>query len=302
MKKSIFFILLFFCELLFSQTFREVKRFGGLGSGPAQFNRPAAISAGADAMLYIVDSDNNRIQIFDFSGRFIKSVGGFGFGDDQLNLPKDIWTRTIIHIYVADFNNRRLVRFDRYMNYINDFVSHDNWDITYQFQEVLSCAFNSQNDFFILDRGENKIVKFNRRGEPERTFGFYDAVDMLQDPVQIDIFQNNKIAVTDVSRKSVMLYDFFGSFITEIRNDEFNLPSGLSPFKEDELLVADPGAKKIFLISKNLKSIKPLKMELSVGLQYPRDISVYTEIKNNKKQYYAFVIDNNDVIIGRISD
>jgi len=302
MKKSIFFILIISCELLFSQTFREIKRFGGLGSGPDQFSKPTAISAGADAKLYVVDSGNNRIQIFDFSGNLIKSVGGFGFGNDQFNLPKDIWTRTIINIYISDFNNQRLVRYDRYMNYISAFVSQDTWDIVYQFQEVLSCAFNSQNDFFILDRGENKIVKFSRQGVPDRTFGFYDAVDMLQDPVQIDIFQGNKVAVTDVARKSVMLYDFFGSFITELSTDEFNLPSGLSPFKKEGLLVADPGAKKVFLISKNFKSIKALNMELAVPLKYPRDITIYTETKNKKKQYFAFIIDNNEVIIGRITD
>ena len=302
MKKSIFFILIISCELLFSQTFHEVKRFGGLGSGPAQFSQPTAISAGADEKLYVVDSGNNRIQIFDFSGELIKSAGGFGFGNDQFNLPRDIWTRTIINIYVSDYNNQRLVRYDRYMNYISAFVSQDTWDVAYQFQEVLSCAFNSQNDFFILDRGENKIVKFNRLGEPDRTFGFYDAADMLQDPVQIDIFQGNKVAVSDVARKSVMLYDFFGSFIAELSTKEFNMPQGLSPFKKNGLLVADAAAQKIFLISEDMKSIKALQMELSVPLKYPRDITVYTAIKNNKKYYIAFIIDNNDVIIGRITD
>jgi hypothetical protein len=302
MNKKIVVVLILFAAVTFAQTFHETMRFGGLGSAPGQFSKPTAISAGADAIIYIVDSDNNRIQLFDFNGKFIRSIGGFGFGNDQFNLPKDIWTRTIINIYISDSNNQRLVRYDRYLNYINALVSANSWDNEYQFQEILSCAINSQRDFFLLDRGENKIVKINRLNEPERSFGYYDADDMLQNPVQIDIIQGNKLAVSDASRKSIMIYDFFGTFIKEIAIDGFKVPSGLSPFKETSLLVTDPVAKKIFLISPDLIKYSNIKMELSSPLVYPRDITVYAETKNNIKQYFAFIIDNNEVIVGRITD
>ncbi len=302
MLKSIVIIIILFCDLAFSQTFREIKRFGGLGNGPAQFSKPTAVVAGTDAKLYVVDSGNNRIQVFDFSGNLIKSIGGFGFGNDQFNLPKDIWTKSIINIYVSDNNNQRLLRYDRYLHYISAFNSSDSWHTEYQFQEVLSCAINSQKDLFILDRGENKIIKFNRLREPERSFGAYEAGDVLEEPVQIDIVQGNKLIISDIARKSVLIYDFFGSFIMEIAGKEFKRPSGLASFNQNELLVADPGARKIFLISSNFKKITSLNMELSEPLNYPRDITVFTETKKNKKLHHAFIVDNNDVIIGRITD
>ena len=140
------FLLFFIPFLLSAQTFIEKGRFGGRGSENGKFNNPQAIAISRENIVYVVDTGNHRIQLFDLSGEFIKSIGGFGFKDDQFDTPRDIWVNSIINIYVADYNNQRIQRYDRNMNFLNSFYSNEGEEIDFQFAEVPSCAVTSQND------------------------------------------------------------------------------------------------------------------------------------------------------------
>jgi DNA-binding beta-propeller fold protein YncE len=42
----------------------EVRYVGGAGTEPGQFRLPIGVAAGPDGKLYVVDSDNARVQVF----------------------------------------------------------------------------------------------------------------------------------------------------------------------------------------------------------------------------------------------
>ena len=48
-----------------------VRQFGKRGSGPGDFNQPHALAFDAQGRLFVGDRGNNRVQIFDRSGKFI---------------------------------------------------------------------------------------------------------------------------------------------------------------------------------------------------------------------------------------
>ena len=48
-----------------------VRQFGKRGSGPGDFNQPHALAFDAQGRLFVGDRGNNRVQIFDPSGKFI---------------------------------------------------------------------------------------------------------------------------------------------------------------------------------------------------------------------------------------
>jgi hypothetical protein len=55
-----------------------VKTWGQTGSGQGQFNKIRGISADAAGNLYVADSGNNRIQVFDGDGAFKSQIAGVG--------------------------------------------------------------------------------------------------------------------------------------------------------------------------------------------------------------------------------
>jgi len=283
-------LLLLFISVSAAQEFTEIARIGGSGQEAGQFNQPTALDFTVEGTLIIVDSGNNRLQIFDAHGRLQKTIGGFGFNYGQLNAPKDVWARMLINIYVSDFNNQRLVRYDRNFRFLSDLKSQDSWDEDFQFAEISSCAINSQNDLFLLDHSEQKIIKFNRTDTPERVFGAYESgAGELQEAVQLDIFKNKYLLISDAGRQSVLMFDFFGTFIREIADSSFKAPAGLAVDNGRGFYLADAAARKIFFIPADGQTVKPLRLHVRSRLKHPVDVALW--------QGRLYILDGNQLLI-----
>lgn len=279
-----------------SQTFIEQGRFGEKGKAPGQFNNPLAIAVSRDGIVYVVDSGNHRIQLFTLRGEFLKSIGGFGFKEDQFDSPRDIWVNSLINIYVSDFNNRRIQRFDKDMNFISSFVNNEGEELDFQFGEISSCMVSTQNDLFILDYEEFKIIKFNRNGSAERSFGnFYSGPGELNGPEQVELLSFDKILVSDPESKSIIVFDLFGNYINTFKNEKFKYPRGIEVDSKNRIYIADPQAGKIF-IKNNLQG--PIDEIINKnGFQGPIDIAAY----QNDNNVFLYILEGNEIIIGTLS-
>jgi DNA-binding beta-propeller fold protein YncE len=78
-----------------------VAAWGGLGSGPGEFNDPIGIAATATE-VFVADARNGRIQVFDHEGRFKRA-----FGQGLLGRPMNL-TIAGAEIYVADYWHDRI--------------------------------------------------------------------------------------------------------------------------------------------------------------------------------------------------
>ncbi len=293
MLRILILLLLTFAAIR-AQTFVEVARIGEEGSAPGQFRQPLALDATSEGTLIVVDSGNDRLQVFDLKGRLVRTAGGFGFQEDQFNHPLDVWARTLINIYVSDYNNQRVVRLDRNFRFLSELKSQEAWDEEFRFYEVLSCAINSQNDLFLLERGENKIVKINRRDEPERIFGTYESgAGELREPVQLDIFRDNYVLVSDAARRQVVIFDFFGNYIAALGENRFQAPAGLATDDRYGILVSDPAAGKIFRIQTDLKAVEEIPLRLTRPLAHPADVAMVSQGQTR----FLYILDGNQLII-----
>jgi hypothetical protein len=84
-------------------------KFGSLGSGDGQFNQPRGVAVDASGSIYVVDSDNHRVQKFGPTGNFLTKWGQYGTGNGHFNMP----TQIAIHpstgnLYVVDYKNNRV--------------------------------------------------------------------------------------------------------------------------------------------------------------------------------------------------
>ena len=80
---------------------------------PATFTTPTNVALDDDGNLYVADTLNNRIQIFDADGNFISMFGKPGDGPGTLARPKGIAVDSDRHIWVADAMQGRIQIFDR---------------------------------------------------------------------------------------------------------------------------------------------------------------------------------------------
>lgn len=68
--------------------------FGTIGFGDGQLYYPQGVAVGVhnsgETLVYVADTSNSRISVFDDKGHFIDTVGGFGSGDAQFDNPGGI--------------------------------------------------------------------------------------------------------------------------------------------------------------------------------------------------------------------
>ena len=75
--------------------------FGKRGENDGEFNFPTNLFI-RNGKLYVTDTGNFRIQIFDLEGKFLKKLGEVGDGPGQLARPRGVATDSEGHIYVVD--------------------------------------------------------------------------------------------------------------------------------------------------------------------------------------------------------
>jgi DNA-binding beta-propeller fold protein YncE len=75
---------------------------GRRGDGPGQFNLPKDIAIGPDGLLYVVDSSNFRIQVFEADGTYVHAFGSIGVQPGQFSRPKSVDTDPDGNVYVTD--------------------------------------------------------------------------------------------------------------------------------------------------------------------------------------------------------
>ena len=75
-----------------------VDSFGCYGDGDGQFNRPNGIAQDRAGNLYVSDSRNNRVQVFDCKRQFLSTF--------SINLPCGIAVSSDQFVYVCDNKNK----------------------------------------------------------------------------------------------------------------------------------------------------------------------------------------------------
>ena len=85
----------------------HLNTFGTRGGATGEFNFPTNLFVDGQSRLYVADTLNFRVQVFDADGRFLKTFGIQGDTPGTFNRPKGIGVDSEGHIYVADtsFNN-----------------------------------------------------------------------------------------------------------------------------------------------------------------------------------------------------
>ncbi len=96
-----------------ADTYKLLRRIGTAGKNhtltdPGDFSKPTNVALDKDGNLYVSDTWNDRIEVFDADGVFIRSWGKNGDGPGDFARPKGIAIDCDGHVWVADAMLNRL--------------------------------------------------------------------------------------------------------------------------------------------------------------------------------------------------
>jgi tripartite motif-containing protein 71 len=108
----------------FNSNGKFITKWGSPGKGDGQFGcgkppsfancydlGPQGIAVDSLGHVYVVDTINNRIEVFNTNGTFITKWGSQGSGDGQFNGPTAIAIPRDTTVYVSDSGNHRIQHF-----------------------------------------------------------------------------------------------------------------------------------------------------------------------------------------------
>lgn len=93
--------------------YAKVGSIGTRGTDNGQFNYPTNIAVDTDGNLYVVDTGNFRVQIFDRMGNYIRSIGKLCDGPGCFARPKGIALDSDGNLYVIDAAFQNFQIFDK---------------------------------------------------------------------------------------------------------------------------------------------------------------------------------------------
>ena len=139
---------------------------------PGDFAAPTNVALDNDGNVYVTDTLNSRVEIFDADGHFISTFGKAGDGPGYLFRPKGIAIDCDGHIWVADQYQDRVQVFNRegqLLTYIGD--THANGPG--QFKALVGIAIDKQNRVFTTEQYPGRMQMFryitDAEADAERT-------------------------------------------------------------------------------------------------------------------------------------
>jgi DNA-binding beta-propeller fold protein YncE len=144
------------------------------------FRMPMDIKIGQDGLVYILDSGDDRIKVFDRSGKYVRTIGRRGQGPSDLLSPRVLAFDSDNNIIVADNYNRRIQTFDPGGNYLYSFrlkgVKRPSYISVNSKNEIL---VHSHENTFITG---SLITLYNSRGKKLREIGnlYYKPKSLLE--------------------------------------------------------------------------------------------------------------------------
>lgn len=125
------------------------------GTGNGQFNSPQSVAVDSSTgNIFVSDSGNNRIQIFNSSGVYQSQFGSLGSGDGQFTTPNGIQIVSVSgtpHLFVADTENNRIQKFTTSGTFVGKVGTGT------QFSSPSSLAVSNAGGLYVADTGNNRI-------------------------------------------------------------------------------------------------------------------------------------------------
>ncbi|MEA3407041.1 MAG: TIGR03663 family protein [Chloroflexota bacterium] len=186
--------------------------FGSSGSGPGQLNRPKGIGVDEDGNVYVADTHNHRIQVFDGDGQFLRQWGAEGNQSGQFKEPWGVTVGPEGDIYIADTWNHRIQVFDvrgqlkRVWGTFGEVKDPmGSGDLLYGPRDLVVDA---EGNLYVTDTGNKRVIKYDAEGNMIKAVGGAGSEEgQMQEPVGLALSPEGDLYVADTWNQRIQVFD-----------------------------------------------------------------------------------------------
>lgn len=188
--------------------------YGDFGDGA--MNKPMDVTF-ANQWIYVSDTNNKRVQVFDSAGSFLFNFGKEGAGKGEFKFPYGIAGDSAGNIYVADLYNGNISIFD------SKGVFKDYFKVEGKEKHIVAPAglriFNDK--LYVTDVQNSKAYVFSLDGKLLREIGKVGLENgQFRAPNAITIDKDENIYVTDTGNQRIQVFNKEGKFLRIVNGNE----------------------------------------------------------------------------------
>jgi len=175
-------------------------------AGQSAFYGPRGVAIGPEDRVYVTDTGNKRIQVFEPDGRFAFQWGGGDGPEGYLDEPVGIAFGPDGAVYVADTWNQRVQVFDKDGTFLRQWPVA-GWDVGLA-DEKPYLAVDAGGYVYVTDPGHYRVLVFDGLGNYVLSFGQYGSDERsFVLPTGIAVGEDGSIYVTDAHSNRVLVFN-----------------------------------------------------------------------------------------------
>lgn len=156
-------------------TFAYQRDWGQDGTGAGDFKYPFNVAVDGLGNVYVAESDNGRVQVFDPAGNLLRQVGGPGYVDSLLRQAAGVAIDDSGYVYVTDFNDRKVKKYTSGGAFVAAWSGSDSpeGEMVYPRGITVDDSFY----VYVAEQGNDRVRKFTSGGVSVKTWGGYGTAD-----------------------------------------------------------------------------------------------------------------------------
>lgn len=224
-----------------------LKAFGSKGKDDGQFSTPIGVAIAPSGNIVVADTGNDRVQIFDASGKFLSTFGSrFAIGVDQdagkgkFFFPRGIAVSATGDIVVGEALNHRVQVFDSEGKFLRSFGNKGRGNGN--LNEPSGVAIASTGNVVIADDKNYRVQILSNAGKYVDQFGNEGPGDgqFFTGIWDVAITSSQEFVVSDTSR--IQVFDKAGKFLRKFGEPPADsYTTGLAVTSSDQIVVAHMG-------------------------------------------------------------
>ncbi|MCB0247776.1 MAG: TIGR03663 family protein [Anaerolineae bacterium] len=252
---------------------------GPLQVGDGQMREPWGIAIGPDGNIYVADTWNHRVIVFDPDGNFVRKWGTFVTtngeavgGEGGFWGPRAIAFDAVGNLYVTDTGNKRVQVFDSDGGFLGQYggggVVPGRFDEPVGLALLPNAAGAPGGTLFVADTWNRRVQVFDvtftdnlsgggGAGRPEFTFvrewpiEGWSSQSVVNKPY-LAVDTEGYVYVTDPELWRVLVFDQEGNFKATFGvfgndNQSFALPNGVAIGPDNQVYVADADNHRVMV-------------------------------------------------------